>query len=244
MESIDILTGQHVVIQYEPAEVLRRGFALILDLIIIVLYIYLLYYAIDKEAIFYIPYKIRNIILFIFFLPVICYHFLFESLMNGRTIGKIIAGTRVTNLDGSPPGLTSYFLRWLLLPVDLFPTGIGIGGLFITFSKHHQRIGDLAAGTVVVRNAKPPKLDLDKDFIEFSDDYQPTFSQVELLSDGQIRFITRMLYVSRNKRATVTSLQTLSARVRERLKVESALDDRSFLETVVRDYNYYAWHGI
>jgi len=244
MESIDILTGQHVVIQYEPAGVLRRGSALTIDLIVMVFYVYLLYYAIDKEAVLSIPYKIRDTILFILFLPVLFYHFVFESLMNGRTIGKIIAGTRVTNIDGSTPGLTSYFLRWLLLMVDLFPTGMGIGGLFITFSKHHQRIGDMAAGTVVVRNAKPPKLDLDKDFIEFSDDYRPTFSQVERLSDGQIRFITGMLYSARNRRATLASLHTLSAKVKDLLKVESALDDRSFLETLVRDYNYYAWHGI
>jgi hypothetical protein len=169
---------------------------------------------------------------------------LFETLMGGRTPGKVIAGTRVTNLDGSTPGLTAYFLRWILLPVDIFPAGMGIGGLFIAFSKNHQRIGDLAAGTIVVRNAKPPQLDLDKDFMEFSDNYQPAFSQVELLTDGQVRFISNMLYDPRNKRSITSSIQELSIKVKALLKLESQLDDRTFLETVVRDYNYYAWHGM
>ncbi|MCC8146389.1 MAG: RDD family protein [Bacteroidales bacterium] len=249
MESIDILTGQHVTIRYEAAGLLRRGAALILDYIFIFLYAYtfiyiFLEYSGLSDSIRHLPGGIRYILLAIIFIPIVFYHFIFESLMGGRTPGKIISGIRVTNLDGSTPGLLSYFLRWILLPIDLFPTGIGVGGLFIAFSKNHQRIGDLAAGTIVVRNIKPPKLDLDKDFMEYSDDYQPTFDQVELLSDGQIRFITNMLYDPLNKRAVTSSIEALSAKVKDLLKVESDLDGRTFLETVVRDYNYYAWQGI
>ena len=245
MESIDILTGQHVIIKYEPAGILRRGCALIIDYIIMFLYIYIIIYSFWGLNLFPpVSRSIQNIIIFIIFLPIICYHFFFESFMGGRTPGKLIAGTRVTLLDGSSPGPIAYFLRWVLLPIDLFPTGIGVGGLFIIFSQRHQRIGDFAAGTVIVRNAKPPKLDLDKDFIEFSEDYKPTFSQVELLSDGQVRFISYMLYDPRNKRAITASIQSLSFKVKEILKTESPLDDYSFLETVVRDYNYYAWQSI
>jgi uncharacterized RDD family membrane protein YckC len=246
MESIDILTGQHVTIQYEAAGILRRGCALILDFIIMALYGYIIFFSSFQFNIGYhsLPPTLRNFVFFIVLLPVLCYHFLFETLMGGRTPGKIIAGTRVTNLDGSTPGITSYFLRWLLLPVDLSPTGMGIGGLFIAFSKNHQRIGDLAAGTIVVRNAKPPQLNLDTDFREFSDDYRPTFSQVELLTDGQVRFISSMLYDPRNKRAITSSIQGLSVKVKGLLKTEIALNDRTFLETIVRDYNYYAWHGM
>jgi uncharacterized RDD family membrane protein YckC len=245
MESIDILTGQHVTIKYEPAGIIRRGCALLLDIIVMVLYSYIIIDSLEGLGIEeYIPRRLKNITFFIIFLPVMCYHFFFETLMGGRTPGKVIAGTRVTNLDGSTPGLTAYFLRWLLLPVDLFPTGIGIGGLFIAFSKNHQRLGDLAAGTVVVRNVKPPKLNMDTDFREFSDDYQPVFRDLELLSDGQIRFITYILYDPRNKRAVTRSIQAVSLKVKELLKIHSPLDDRSFLETIVRDYNYYAWKGM
>lgn len=250
MESIDILTGQNVTIKYQLASLLRRSIGLIIDYIIIFLYAYIFIYStiefIDIDWLFssILPEWMRYVVLFIMLVPVIFYHFLSESLLGGKTIGKIITGTRVTNLDGSTPGLLSYFLRWIILPVDLFPTAIGIGGVFIALSKKHQRIGDLAAGTIVVRDIKPKKLDLDKDFIEYSDNYQPTFSQVELLSDGQIRFISQMLYDPFNKRAITPSIEKLSVKVKALLKIESGLDDRSFLETLVRDYNYYAWQSI
>ncbi|MDR0682589.1 MAG: RDD family protein [Dysgonamonadaceae bacterium] len=243
METIDILTGQHVTIKYEPAGILRRGCALIIDFIILFLYIYIIFYFLQKIDM-NIFLNIKNVTSFIVLFPAICYHFFFETLMNGKTPGKLITGTRVTNLDGSTPGLSSYFLRWILLPIDLFPSGIGLGGLFIVFSKNHQRIGDLAAETIVVRNVRPPQVDLDRDFREFSDDYRPTFSQVEQLNDAQIRFISALLYDSQNRKALSSSIQSLSRKVKNTLKVESQLDDRSFLETIVRDYNYYTWHSL
>lgn len=247
MESIDILTGQNVTIKYQPASLIRRTSALVLDYIFILLYFYIVFYSVlEFDLINRIPDRTFYFTIFILGSPIIFYHFLFESLMGGRTPGKIIAGIRVTNLDGSTPGITSYFLRWLLLPIDLLPSGIGIGCLLIALSKNHQRIGDLSAGTVVIRNIKPPKLNLDTDFMEFSDDYKPTYDQVILLSDGQIRFISNVLYDPLNKRAISSSVHSLSGKVKEILKVETTteLDDRSFLETVIRDYHYYAWQGI
>ena len=248
MESIDILTGQHVTIKYHPAGLLRRGLGLIIDYVVMGLYIYIMFYSLTelhiRDLLSDFSDSIVYPIFFIFYAPVLFYHLMFESWMGGRTPGKIITGSRVTDLDGSTPGLTSYFLRWILLPLDLFPSGMGLGGLFIAFSKNHQRIGDLAAGTIVVRHIKPPKLDLDKDFMEYSDDYKPTFGQVELLSDGQIRFISSMLYDPFNKKAITPSIKTLSQKVKDILKIESRLDDRAFLEKIVRDYNFYAWQGI
>lgn len=245
MESIDIITGQNVVIRYAPASLLRRGAAISIDFLIMIIYFYIIIYSIDQFSfLYYMSYGLRNLTTFLLFLPVIMYHFLFELLMNGKTPGKMILGIRVTNKDGSTPGLTSYFLRWILLPVDLFPMGIGIGGLSIAISKYQQRIGDMAAGTIVVRTAKPKRLRLDEDFIEYSDNYQPRLGkEVELLSDGQIRFISGMLSDPRNKRLVANNIYDLSRKVKSIIKAESPMDDRTFLETVVRDYNYYAWHG-
>lgn len=245
MESIDILTGQHVTIKYAPASLLRRGLGLIIDYAIIVLYLFLFFYSLSSfHFLDVFSLSLRDGMEVILLLPVLCYHFLFETFMNGRTPGKIITGTRVTMKDGSTPGLTAYFLRWVLLPIDLFPMGIGIGGLCIGISRYQQRIGDMAAGAVVVRNAKPKRLNLETDFMEFSEAYQPLFNtQVELLTDGQIRFISRVLYDPRDKRAVIKTVQDLSFKVKEITRLESPLDDRSFLETVVRDYNFYAWHG-
>jgi uncharacterized RDD family membrane protein YckC len=73
----------------------------------------------------------------------------------GRTIGKLICGIRVMREDGSRPGTGRGVLRWVLLIVDDFPYFIPmLTGFIVALSNdRRRRVGDLAAGTVVVRAA-------------------------------------------------------------------------------------------
>ena len=244
MESINILTGQNVTIQYEPANLIRRMSALLLDYLFIGLYIFVLVYA-YSELIH--PNTLDDSTLFILgtilSLPIMCYHFIFESTMGGQTPGKIIAKIKVTKVDGSTPQLVDYFLRWILLLVDMFPFG-GLGALFILFSENHQRIGDLAAGTTVVRTESISPISLEDHFYEFADDYQPTFKEVNLLSDGQILFISNLLQDPKNRNVIDYSAIELAAKIKNKLNIRSNMDDVLFLETIVRDYNYYASLGV
>ncbi|MDR3217472.1 MAG: RDD family protein [Dysgonamonadaceae bacterium] len=245
MESIDITTGQNVIIKYQAASLIERFCALLLDYIFVVIYLFTVIFALVEilDAILNSSEAGTVTLIVIFCLPGIAYHFVFESFMGGKTPGKIIMKIRVTHIDGSTPGIGSYFLRWLLMPIDLFPSG-GIGGLFIVFSKHHQRLGDMAAGTIIVKTNPPVLLDLDKSYYEFSDEYEPTFIHVDRLSEGQILFITKLLLDPQNKAAVENSTAELAGKVKQILNVESKADSRRFLETIVRDYNYYAGLGI
>jgi uncharacterized RDD family membrane protein YckC len=245
MESINILTGQNVTIKYQPATILARAGALILDYILISVYFFAVTYT------FFEKFDLMNnlsrdwqmTIIVLCWLPALGYHFLFESLLGGRTPGKMIVKIRVTNMDGSVAGIGAYFMRWILMPVDLFPSG-GLGVLFIIFSNHHQRLGDMAAGTVVVKTGASLLLDLDDSYYEFPENYQPTFYNVDRLTDGQITFIMNLLIDPQNKTAVSGSIAELSEKVKKILAVESDLSGRKFLETVLRDYNYYASLGI
>lgn len=67
----------------------------------------------------------------------------------GRTPGKALLGLVVVSLDGSPCTWRAAAVRNLLRPVDLLG---GVLALAVTF--RHRRLGDLAAGTVVVRTAR------------------------------------------------------------------------------------------
>jgi uncharacterized RDD family membrane protein YckC len=244
MESIDILTGQHVAIKYEPASVIARLGALLLDYFFMSVYFFALLYTLfnfedSLGQLMSLSQGITYTLIVVLYLPFIAYHFIFESLTGGKTLGKMIVKIQVTRMDGSIPGIGAYFLRWLLMPVDMFTSG-GIGALFIIFSSYHQRIGDMAAGTIVVKTNPSLRMDLDETFYEFSDDYEPTFKDAAQLSEGQITFITNLLLVPNKREALIEPIHELAQKVKGILNADSFLNDRIFLETIVRDYNYYA----
>lgn len=82
------------------------------------------------------------------------YYLLFESLNGGRTPGKAAFGIRVISVDGSPLGFGAVTIRNLVRLVDFLPGFYAVGLIAIVSSKRNQRLGDLAAGTVVIRDSK------------------------------------------------------------------------------------------
>jgi uncharacterized RDD family membrane protein YckC len=80
------------------------------------------------------------------------YFVFFETLWHGQTPGKRLAKIRVVRDDGRPVGLQQATLRALLRPIDEF---FYLGSLFIIFSDKEKRVGDLAAGTIVIQAQRP-----------------------------------------------------------------------------------------
>jgi len=76
------------------------------------------------------------------------YFVYFETMRQGQTPGKRFTKIRVVRDDGRPVGLTQAVLRSLLRTIDDF---LFIGMLFILFGKREKRIGDWAAGTIVIQ---------------------------------------------------------------------------------------------
>lgn len=92
------------------------------------------------------------------------YHFLFHAFWGGRTPGKRLLGLRVASADGYPASILQNLLRSALWPVDAFlpiPAPFGWLGLaVIVTTPKRQRLGDLVAGTLVLREedaARPPR---------------------------------------------------------------------------------------
>lgn len=84
-----------------------------------------------------------------------------EAMFNGRTLGKRLMSLRVIDERGLRLRFSQVALRNLLRYADLFPAFYGLGGLVSLVSRRCQRLGDLAAGTIVVREEKRevPRLD-------------------------------------------------------------------------------------
>jgi uncharacterized RDD family membrane protein YckC len=93
------------------------------------------------------------IVIFIIFLVNWGYFTLFEAFWNGRTPGKRVAKIRVIQRSGRPIGLFESMARNLIRYVDQFPFPLHVIGVIAMFAtRQHQRLGDLAAGTLVVRD--------------------------------------------------------------------------------------------
>ncbi len=84
------------------------------------------------------------------------YMVLFEVLNQGRSPGKQLLGLRVVHEDGTPVGWGAALLRNLLRFVDMLPLGYCCGLLASLASPRFQRLGDLAAGTLVIHRQRPP----------------------------------------------------------------------------------------
>jgi len=85
------------------------------------------------------------------------YDVVFETLASGRTPGKRWAGLRVVRLGGEPVGFLASAVRNLLRLVDMQPGFLyAVGAGCVLFTARNQRLGDLAAGTLVVRERRAP----------------------------------------------------------------------------------------
>jgi len=89
------------------------------------------------------------------------YMVLFEVLNQGRSPGKQWMGLRVVQDDGTPVGWAASLLRNLLRFVDLLPFGYFLGAISCLQHPTFKRLGDLAAGTLVIYSEQPlPRPDL------------------------------------------------------------------------------------
>lgn len=84
------------------------------------------------------------------------YMVLFEVLNQGRSPGKMLMGLCVTLDDGTPIGWSASLIRNLLRFVDMLPFGYFLGAISCLQHPAFKRLGDLAAGTLVVYQDAPP----------------------------------------------------------------------------------------
>ena len=149
------LSSQGIRIQQEPASFAARLAAFVIDFTLMAIGWLVFFYLFTSDFMEFLNETFRYVLLIL--IPYL-YPLLYETMASGQTIGKKLLHIRVVSLDGGGPKMTSFILRWLLLPIDLFLSA-GIGPLCIFFTKHQQRLGDLVAGTWVVRTQDYDKVD-------------------------------------------------------------------------------------
>lgn len=99
-----------------------------------------------RDSLFYFIVLVPTMI--IYFL----YHPILEIAMHGRTPGKRMAGVRLVSRTGDIPGAGALLLRNVFRIIDSMPFVYLVGLVTVIFTEHHVRIGDLAAGTLLVHD--------------------------------------------------------------------------------------------
>lgn len=151
---VELETPEGVVLAYPLAGIGARGIALIidtcigigLDVLILIGAIALSFFGSNAGTVAIVLWTILQFILFW------GYFILFETFWRGQTPGKRLQHVRVIRADGTPIGFTESFIRNLVRLIDAVPApfyAVGIITMFI--SKNDRRLGDMAAGTIVVR---------------------------------------------------------------------------------------------
>jgi uncharacterized RDD family membrane protein YckC len=124
------------------------------------------------------------------------YFLIFETLFRGRTPGKRLTHLRVVTDGGSVPGWRQSLLRNLLRMVDSLPTGYLVGVVAMLISSRRQRLGDLVAGTIVIRERESFVSDVMTDVVLPADvEAGFRFTRDELAAVGEVerRLIRRTL---------------------------------------------------
>lgn len=90
-------------------------------------------------------------IIIMFFFVGLGYFIFFETIWNGQTPGKKAAGLRVVRKSGEAVTFSNILVRNLMRIIDLLPGQYAVGIIAILFSRAHQRVGDMVADTVVIK---------------------------------------------------------------------------------------------
>ena len=159
---LEIRTPEGIAFSFALAGPVARCLAWIVDLVVIFI-IWMGIMRAGQAALLIFPDVANAVMMLALFAVSIGYGLVLEWLWRGQTLGKRLVRLRVMDADGLRLQFHQVLLRNLLRFVDMLPLGFYfVGGVACLVSRSAQRLGDIAANTVVVYNRKPTEPDLDQ----------------------------------------------------------------------------------
>ncbi|WP_323758383.1 RDD family protein [Roseivirga sp.] len=233
MQAVSIQTSQNIQLEYPLAGIGDRILAFVIDAVIILSFIFITNIILGASGISMTV--AMNVMLSI---VAYLYRLVSEVFFNGQTVGKRALHIKVVKLDGSVPSFGAYFLRWLMEPIDFFIMGLGV--VFIILTKNGQRVGDLLAGTTVVKMKKITATNVrNKVIMETVDEnYVPKIPEAAQLADNEIHLIKDALSAFREG-AKERPLLLIEAKLKEKYNIQSDMPTVKFMYTLLRDHTYY-----
>jgi len=244
MVELQINTTQNVNINFTAASVGERLLAYGIDWLFKIAYIIVTYQITFKlfkidEMVEDMDYWSQAAIFVTFYLPVIFYTLLFETLLDGQTPGKRILKIKVVKIDGYQASLSDFIIRWIFRVVDLNMLSGVVALIAIITSPKNQRLGDMTAGTSVITLKN--NINISHTILEnLKQDYVPTYPMVIKLSDNDARII-KDTYKTAIKSKDYKTLIKLRSKIMEVLELKETKHsiDHQFIDVILKDYNYY-----
>jgi len=240
MNKIRIETTQNVFIEFSLAGLGERILAFLLDFTFMFLYTWAFLFLLMD-----IGFKWSRIddglywflIIFFWMIPMSLYSIIQEIFFNGQTLGKRILRVKVVTIRGRQPSITQYMVRWLFKLIDVWGSFGVVGIVAAATNKYHQRIGDLAAGTCLIKLKSRTEMSQQLIIPDFHELYSPKYTQVTLLSDSDVNLIKEAILTHR-KYQNEDILKAFATKTKEILRIDTTDKDEKFLNRIVKDYTY------
>jgi len=232
MQTIQVRTTQNVFIHYPVASVGDRILAYLLDrviLIVLILALLALLFSLDIDE--------EWVAIVVLGLPFLLYSLLFEIFMNGQTPGKRVLNIKVIRLNGTPPTVGDYILRWIFAFVDMGILGGAIAVISVAAGGKGQRLGDIVAGTSVIKQVEQAEITAKEVFVVADNAYQPVFTQAIQLNETDIDLIQRALEVNRDL-GNAQPMLMITEKLKTQLGIQTDLPPVKFLYTLIKDFNH------
>lgn len=159
MTESDLVSGEAVVLELNVARVATRGLAMALDVLIQGLSLWITALILITGGVIGFDTALSTAVtLLAIVLIMVGYPVAMETFTRGRTVGKIAMGLRVVRTDGGPIRFRQALVRGLAgFFVDFWALGVlGAVAVIVSMaSKKGQRVGDMLAGTLVIRERVP-----------------------------------------------------------------------------------------
>ncbi len=238
MQHIELLNAQNVTIQYETASLWQRMGAYLVDLfimgvsllVLIVILITVMQGMISQESSAAIASSIVGF-----------YSLINEYFFNGTSPGKRAFSLKIVSLDGESIFFSQLFARWACRFIDIWLSMGTIGMVFISGNQSGQRLGDVLAGTAVVKTRNSMRFKLRSlQNLPNRDNYTGLYPNVVNLREEEVLLIKKLLerYIRSGKNNCYSEMIfTAVNKVCARLQMpKPEMDGHLFLKEIIKEY--------
>ncbi len=235
MSTITITTTQNIDLEYDLASVGERMVAWLIDAAIFVAYFMLLNLVSGATGATIFIEK-NPWISFFLSMPFVFYNLLCDVGLNGQTVGKKVMKIKVVSLNGEQATIGQYMLRWLFRMVDIFILGLP-ALISIIVSEKNQRLGDLVAGTTLIRTVPRSAFQQTIYMPTPETNYIVSFPEVANLSDKDMQLVKDVIMNVNRSGNSVLAYQA-AEKIKNTLHIQTNLEPLYFLQVLLSDYNH------